>query len=67
MHGKEIVVLDSVIITAPYRAEDCRAPKDKMEALNRVKKALEGERRKLKEKEEKERKAATPTGPRKGG
>lgn len=46
-HGKEIIVLDSVIVASPYRPEDCRAPREKMEALVRVKKALEGERRKL--------------------
>lgn len=62
-----MIVHEAVIIPPPYRVEDCKGAKDKQEVLNRVKKVLEGERRKLKEKEERERKAATPTGPRKGG
>ena len=66
-HEQAMIVHDAVIIPPPYRAEDCKCPKDKQEVLNRVKKVLEGERRKLKEKEERDRKAATPIGPRKGG
>lgn len=66
-HNQEMIVHEAVIIAPPYRAEDCKGAKDKQEVLNRVKKVLEGERRKLKDKEERERKAVTPTGPRKGG
>ena len=62
-----MIVHDAVIIPPPYRVEDCKGQKDKQEVLNRVKKVLEGERRKLREREERERKAVTPTGPRKGG
>lgn len=66
-HNQEMIVHDSVIIAAPYRVEDCKGPKDKQDVLIRVKKVLEGERRKLKEKEERERKTPAATGPRKGG
>ena len=62
-----MVVYDAVIIAPPYRPEDCKGAKDKQEVLNRVKKVLEGERKKIRDKEERERKAVTPTGPRKGG
>ena len=43
------------------------AAKDKQETLNRVKRVLEGERRKIKEREEKEKKTAIPDGQRLGG
>lgn len=68
-HNQEIIVLEHVIIVPPYRPEDCKAGKDKQDSLGRVRKILDGERKKLKEREERERKggAATPTGPRKGG
>ncbi|KAK5005184.1 hypothetical protein LTR28_008027, partial [Elasticomyces elasticus] len=59
----QIVVDNAVIISAPYRPEDCKAPKDKQEALNRVKKILEGEKRKIVEKA----KVVTPVERRKGG
>lgn len=62
-----MIVHEAVIITPPYRVDDCKGPKEKQETVNRVRKILEGERRKLKEKEERERKAATPAVPRKGG
>ena len=66
-----MIVSEAVIITPPYRVEDCKGSKDKQEALIRIKKVLEGERRKIREKEERERKAGsgtgTPAGPRKGG
>lgn len=62
-----MVVHDAVIISPPYRPEDCKGSKEKQEVLNRVRKVLEGERRKLKEREERDRKAAVPLGPRKGG
>ena len=66
-HDQAMIVHDAVIITPPYRVEDCKCPKEKQEVLIRVRKVLEGERRKLKDKEERDRKAATPVGPRKGG
>jgi hypothetical protein len=68
-HNQEIIVQEHVIILPPYRPEDCKAGKERQDSLGRVRKVLEGERRKLKDKEEKERKSgvATPTGPRKGG
>jgi len=66
-HNQEMIVHEAVIISPPYRIEDCKCPKDKQEVLNRVKKVLDGERRKLKDKEEREKKAAAQTGPRKGG
>ena len=62
-----MIVSEAVIITPPYRVEDCKGSKDKQEALIRIKKVLEGERRKIKEKEEKEKRTGTPTGLRKGG
>ena len=66
-HKERMVVHEAVIISPPYRPEDCRAPNEKQEVMGRVKKVLEGERKKLKEREERERKTATPVGPRKGG
>ena len=64
-----MIAFEAVIIKPPYLAETCQAPKDKQETLDRVKKALEGARNNLKkrEREEQQRKAATPVGPRKGG
>jgi hypothetical protein len=59
-HNAEMIVHDAVIITPPYRPEDCKGSRDKQETLNRVKKVLEGERLKLKERE-------SAGGPRKGG
>lgn len=66
-HHDQMVVHDAVIIPYPYTPADCTGPKEKQEVIIRVKKVLEGERKKLKEKEERDRKAATPVGPRKGG
>jgi len=66
-HNQEMIVHEAVIIAPPYRVEDCKGAKDKQEVLNRVRKVLEGERKKLRDREERERKAVTPTGPRKGG
>ena len=57
-HNQEMIVHEAVIIPPPYRPEDCRAAKDKQEVLNRVRKVLEGERKKIREKEEKEKKAS---------
>lgn len=66
-HNQEMIVHEAVIIAPPYRVDDCKGPKDKQETLNRVRKVLEGERRKLKEKEDRERKATATPVPRKGG
>ena len=55
---------DVIIVAPPYRPEDCRGAKDKQEVLIRVKKALEGERKKL---QDKEGKTAVVGGLRKGG
>ena len=43
------MVNDAVLIAKPYRLDDCSAPKDKQDALARVKKVLENERKKLAE------------------
>lgn len=66
-HNQEMIVHEEVNIAPPYRPEDCKCQKDKQETLNRVKKVLEGERRKLRDKEDREKKAATPMSLRKGG
>lgn len=66
-HNQEMIVYDAVIIAPPYRPEDCKAAQDKQEALNRVRKVLEGERKKIRERDEREKKSATPTGQRLGG
>ncbi|KAK5735437.1 hypothetical protein LTR17_008134 [Elasticomyces elasticus] len=63
-HNQEMIVHDFIIVSPPYRPEDCKGAKDKQEVLIRVRKALEGERKKL---QERERNTPTPTGPRKGG
>ena len=59
-----MIVFDHVIVSPPYRPEDCVAPKERQEYLIRTRKALEGERRKM---VERERNTPTPVGPRKGG
>ncbi|KAH0194655.1 hypothetical protein KCU70_g301, partial [Aureobasidium melanogenum] len=46
-HGQEIVVSDSVIISPPYTVNDCKAPKGKDQALDRIRMILDGERRKI--------------------
>lgn len=66
-HNQEMIVHDGVIIAPPYRVEDCKGAKDKQEVLIRVRRVLEGERRKLKEREDRDRDAAIPVAPRKGG
>lgn len=66
-HGTSMVVHEAVIISPPYRPEDCKAPQEKQEVLNRVRRVLEGERKKLREKEEKEKKAGPAGGQRLGG
>jgi hypothetical protein len=57
-HNQEMIVHEAVIIPPPYRVEDCRAGNDKQEVLIRVRKVLEGERKKLRDKEERERAGA---------
>ncbi|KAI9348368.1 anticodon-binding domain-containing protein [Pilaira anomala] len=42
-----IVVMDEVLITPPYSAENCRANSSSAASLARVKKVLEGERKRL--------------------
>ncbi|CAG8555378.1 456_t:CDS:2 [Paraglomus occultum] len=42
-----IVVLDEVAITPPYNVENCRANSNAAGSLERVKKVLEGEKRRL--------------------
>jgi len=70
-HNQEMIVHEAVIIPPPYRVEDCRAGNDKQEVLIRVRKVLEGERKKLRDKEEREkanaRSATTSADLRKGG
>jgi protein LSM12 len=65
-----MIINDSVRIDAPYRAEDCKAPADQAHTLERVKKVLENERRKIADKSRGPSAppsgVATPTG-RKGG
>ncbi|KAI9701815.1 MAG: hypothetical protein M1836_001159 [Candelina mexicana] len=65
-HETSIVVLDSVIIAPPYRVEDCKAPSNQQAALNRVKKVLEIERKKIADRSNKPA-VPLPQGPRKGG
>jgi hypothetical protein len=60
-HNAEMIAHEAVIISPPYRPEDCKGSAQKVQVLNQVKKVLEGERRKLSERE----KAAG--GARKGG
>jgi len=63
-----MIVHDAVIIAPPYLPETCKCAKDKQEVLTRVKKVLEGERKKLQSRAEQERKAAaSAAAPRKGG
>ena len=62
-HDTSIVVNDAVIISKPYTVDDCAAPKDQQNALNRVRKVLEYERKKIADR------ASKPSagGPLKGG
>lgn len=57
-----MIAHEAVIISPPYRPEDCKGSAQKVQVLNQVKKVLEGERRKLSEKEK-----AGNGGARKGG
>lgn len=63
-----MIVNDTVTISKPYGLENCTAPKEQQNALTRVKKVLDNERRKLAEKAAKA--GTTSSGPvaaRKGG
>jgi len=46
--GESIIIFDEIIIDHPYNVENCRPLGTTAVALDRVKKVLEGERRKLK-------------------
>ncbi|KAL9079517.1 MAG: hypothetical protein Q9157_001629 [Trypethelium eluteriae] len=65
-HETSMIINDVVRIDQPYRVEDCKAPYDQAHALERVKKVLEYERRKIGEKTGRSG-VATPVGLRKGG
>ncbi|KAG9649906.1 hypothetical protein KCU95_g12496, partial [Aureobasidium melanogenum] len=65
-HGQEIVVSDSVIISPPYTVNDCKAPKGKDQALDRIRMILDGERRKIAQRAA-QGGTPPPGAPRKGG
>ncbi|KAM0793071.1 hypothetical protein ACM66B_000556 [Microbotryomycetes sp. NB124-2] len=46
-HGKSFVVMDSVLVEEPYRAQDVKAGKDAGQYVERVRKVIEGERQRL--------------------
>ncbi|KAI9595264.1 anticodon-binding domain-containing protein [Syncephalis fuscata] len=46
-HQQTIVVMDEVLIDAPYTVDNCKANASSSASLNRVKKVLEGERKRL--------------------
>lgn len=46
-HNDQMIAHEAVIISPPYRPEDCKGSAQKVQVLNQVKKVLEGERRKL--------------------
>ncbi|KAF4548950.1 Anticodon-binding domain-containing protein [Elsinoe fawcettii] len=61
-HDTDIIVDDAVIISAPYTADTCKAPRDKQGALTQIRKVVEGEKRKFADRS----RGASPL-PRKGG
>jgi len=66
-HNQEMIVDNVVIIAPPYRTDDCKAPATKQQALNHVRRVLDGERKKIKEREERDKKSGPTGGLRKGG
>lgn len=71
-HETAMIINDNVIIKEPYGLEDCSAPTGHEKSLERVRRVLENERRKLAEKSTGTATAATRTvlasgAPRKGG
>ena len=58
---------DAVIISKPYTVDDCVAPKDQQNALSRVRKVLEHERKKIAERAGRPGVATPPVVPKKGG
>lgn len=62
-HGTDIIVMNDVIISAPYTSESARAPREKQQSLAHIQKVLDGERRKM----ERARSAGASPAPRKGG
>ncbi|KAI9662515.1 MAG: hypothetical protein M1821_008682 [Bathelium mastoideum] len=66
-HETSMIINDVVRIDSPYRVEDCKAPQEQAHALERVKKVLDNERRKIGEKAGRASGVATPVGMRKGG
>lgn len=68
--GAQMVVNENVLINAPFRPEDCQAPKGNEAGLARVKKVVENERRKYAERSDGGARGAKPanaTPVRKGG
>ena len=59
------MINDAVIISKPYTVENCAAPKDQQNALSRVKKVLEHERKKIADRTGKS--STVSAGLRKGG
>lgn len=46
-HGTDIIIDDAVIISSPYAAENCKAPKGKEQSLAHIRRVVEGERKKI--------------------
>ncbi|KAI4144590.1 MAG: hypothetical protein LQ341_002622 [Variospora aurantia] len=72
--GNNIVVMDSVVVSSPYRGEDCKAGSNVApNTLSRVRKVVDNERKRFADRERRTVVPAVPaipavhTGPRKGG
>ncbi|KAL8985687.1 MAG: hypothetical protein Q9177_004369 [Variospora cf. flavescens] len=72
--GNNIVVMDSVVVSSPYRGEDCKAGSGVApNTLSRVRKVVDNERKRFADRERRTVVPAVPaipavhTGPRKGG